>query len=138
VGEAPLLADLFNTPHCLSSEKVFPKQEKSMAEIVQPIFRVDKFVVPAHKREEFLSLVARTGALLRTHPGFVREYVLEQTSGPGQFNIVTFVEWSSSELLEPVGAAVAKLHAENNFNVQEYLDRAGIKADIAFYKSLKL
>jgi hypothetical protein len=51
---------------------------------------------------------------------------------------VTFVEWSSAELLEPVRAAVTKLHAEHNFNVQEYLDRTGIKADIAYYKAITL
>jgi heme-degrading monooxygenase HmoA len=128
------LADLFNTPYCLSSEKALPKQEKSMA----PVYRVDKFIVPASARDEFLSIAARTSALLHKQPGFVREHILEQISGPGQFNIVTFVEWSSAELLEPVRAAVAQLHAENHFNVQEYLDRTGIQADIAYYKELTL
>jgi len=53
------------------------------------IFRVDKFVVPEASRGEFLSRIRDTHALLRQQPGFVRDAILEQASGPGRFNIVT-------------------------------------------------
>jgi hypothetical protein len=41
------------------------------------IFRVDKFVVPANAREEFLGKVRATHAVLKTQPGFVRDAILE-------------------------------------------------------------
>lgn len=41
------------------------------------IFRVDKFVVPAHAREEFPMRVHATHEVLRTQAGFVRDAILE-------------------------------------------------------------
>ena len=66
----------------------------------EEIFRVDKFVSPAHGREEFLTRVQATHEILRTRAGFVRDAVLEQTSGPGEFNFVTIVEWENSDAIE--------------------------------------
>ena len=61
------------------------------------IFRVDKFVVPRSARDEFLSRVKVTHEVLRRQPGFVRDNLLEQFSGPGEFNIVTIAEWESQD-----------------------------------------
>jgi len=49
----------------------------------EEIFGVDKLVVPAHAREEFLTRVHATHEVLGTQAGFVREAILEQTTGPG-------------------------------------------------------
>jgi hypothetical protein len=102
----------------------------------QPIYRVDKFVVPEPGREEFLDRVAATHALLRRQNGFVRDFILEQQSGPGEFNFVTFVEWSSQHVIDSASAAVAKLHADIGFDRQEMISRLGIKADIGNYVRL--
>ena len=59
------------------------------------VFRVDKFVVPAEAREEILRKVRATHELLRVQQGFVQDFVLEQFSGPGEFNLVTIVEWEN-------------------------------------------
>jgi heme-degrading monooxygenase HmoA len=104
----------------------------------QSLYRVDKFVVPAHGRDEFLNRVAATHAVLRKQDGFVRDFILEQQSGPGEFNFVTFVEWASAADTERVAAAVAKLHAEIGFDPKELIARLGIKADIANYMRLDI
>jgi heme-degrading monooxygenase HmoA len=101
------------------------------------LYRVDKFVVPAHAREEFVSKVQTTHELLRTLPGFVQDFVLEQSSGPGEFNMVTIVEWDSVEAIEPARAAVLAKHQEMNFNPQEMFARLGIKADLGNYKKIE-
>jgi hypothetical protein len=103
----------------------------------QRIYRVDKFVVPATAREEFLDRVRRTHALLKAQPGFVQDVVLEQFSGPGEFNVVTTVEWASLEAFENASAVVTARYREMNFNPQETLARLGIKADLANYKRLE-
>ncbi|EHK56442.1 antibiotic biosynthesis monooxygenase family protein [Allomesorhizobium alhagi] len=104
----------------------------------EPLYRVDNFVVPEHGRDEFLGRVATTHALLRSQDGFVRDFILEQQSGPGEFNIVTFVEWSSQDAIGPVSAAVAKLHADIGFDRQEMFSRLGVKTDIANYTRLDI
>jgi heme-degrading monooxygenase HmoA len=101
------------------------------------IYRVDKFAVPPEAREEFLGRVRTTHEFLRTLPGFIRGYVLEQSSGPGEFNIVTFVEWQSQQAVDNAVSAVAALHRRMNFNPRENVARLGIKADLGFYKEIE-
>lgn len=57
----------------------------------QRTYRVDKFKVPRAARNDFLERVLSIHELLRTQPGFVQDFVLEQVGGPGSFNIVTIV-----------------------------------------------
>ena len=101
------------------------------------IYRVDKFVVPDLAREEFISKVQATHELLRTLPGFLQDFVLEQSAGPGEFNVVTIVEWDSIESIEPARAVVMARHKEMNFNPQEMFARLGIKADLGNYRQIQ-
>jgi heme-degrading monooxygenase HmoA len=102
----------------------------------QHIYRVDKFVVPDAARQEFLGKVRSTHQLLKAQPGFVREVVLEQTSGPGRFNFVTVVEWQSQSAIEAAKAVVMAAHAKGGFNPQALFARLGIEADIANYTAI--
>jgi heme-degrading monooxygenase HmoA len=102
----------------------------------QRIYRVDKFVVPASAHEEFIRKVRNTHELLRTLPGFLQDFVLEQSSGPGEFNFVTIVEWDSVESIESAKAAIMAMHKEMNFNPQEMFARHGIKADLGNYRHI--
>jgi len=99
----------------------------------EKVYRVDKFVVPSSAREEFLDKVRHTHALLKAQPGFLQDFVLEQSSGPGKFNFVTMVEWASQEAVENARTAVAALHRGMNFDANELFARSGITADIANY-----
>jgi heme-degrading monooxygenase HmoA len=101
------------------------------------IYRVDKFVVPSSAREEFLVKVRRTHEVLKAQPGFLQDFVLEQSSGPGEFNFVTLVEWASQEAVENARAAVGALHRGMNFDAKELFARTGIKADVANYSRLE-
>jgi heme-degrading monooxygenase HmoA len=100
------------------------------------IYRVDKFVVPDAAREEFLGRVRSTHQLLKAQPGFVRDVVLEQSSGPGRFNFVTVVEWQSQAAMEAAKAVVMAAHAKSGFNPQELFARLGIETDIANYTAI--
>jgi len=101
------------------------------------VFRVDKFVVPQAARDEFLSRVGTTHEVLRKQPGFIGDNVLEQFAGPGEFNIVTIVEWESQAHIEAAKAAVTARHGQANINPQELLQRLGIKGDIAHYRQVE-
>jgi heme-degrading monooxygenase HmoA len=101
------------------------------------IYRVDKFIVPSGAREEFIEKARRTHALLKMQPGFLQDFVLEQSSGPGEFNFVTIVEWANQDSVENARAAVVKLHREMDFTPQEVFARLDIKADLANYKRLE-
>ena len=98
------------------------------------VYRVDKFIVPTHAREEFLEKVQATHVVLRSQAGFVQDFILEQASGPGEFNFVTLVEWENAGAMEPVRQAVTALHKRMNFDPQELFARLGIRADLGNYK----
>ena len=102
------------------------------------VYRVDKFIVPDQAREEFIEKVQATHQLLKHQSGFLQDFVLEQASGPGQFNIVTMVVWDSIESIEPARAAVMAFHQAMNFNPQDLFARLGIKADLGSYKRVGL
>jgi heme-degrading monooxygenase HmoA len=97
-------------------------------------YRIDKFVVPAAAREEFLVKVMMTHKVLEAQEGFVNHAVLEQVAGPGEFNFVTVAEWESADVVERVRAVVAAAHKAANFDPQEMFARLGIRADLASYK----
>ncbi|ESZ38158.1 hypothetical protein [Mesorhizobium sp. L2C066B000] len=100
------------------------------------VFRVDKFVVPAEAREEILLKVRATHELLRLQQGFVQDFVLEQFSGPGEFNLVTIVEWENQAAVDNVVPIVKAAHERAGFSPQETIARLGVKADIANYQRL--
>jgi hypothetical protein len=100
------------------------------------VFRVDKFVVPAAAREEILAKVRMTHELLRRQQGFVQDFLLEQFSGPGEFNLVTIVEWEGQAAVDKVVPIVKAEHARIGFNPQETITRLGVRADIANYQRL--
>lgn len=100
------------------------------------VYRVDKFIVPEQAHAEFLEKVKPTHALLKTLPGFVQDFVLEQSAGPGKFNFVTLVEWENEAVMAEARTAVAALHQQLNFNPQELFSRLGIQADLASYQKL--
>ena len=100
------------------------------------VFRVDKFIVPAEAREEILGKVRMTHELLRQQDGFVQDFLLEQFSGPGEFNIVTMVEWESQAAVDKVVPIVRAAQERVAFNPQETIARLGVKADIANYQRL--
>ena len=100
------------------------------------VFRVDKFVVPVEAREEILTKVRMTHELLRQQQGFVQDFLLEQFSGPGEFNLVTIVEWESQAAVDRVVPIVKAAHERIAFNPQETIARLGVRADIANYQRI--
>lgn len=100
------------------------------------VYRVDKFKVPPLAREEFLGKVHETHALLRTLPGFEGDFLLEQSSGPGEFNVVTIAIWKDEASIVQAKAAVEAEREKTGFSPQELLVRLGIEADLANYREM--
>lgn len=97
-------------------------------------YRIDKFVVPAAARDEFLMNMVCTHTLLQAQEGFIGHSVLEQVAGPGEFNFVTIAEWENTEVFERVRMVVAAAQTKATIDQQDMFERLGIRADIAGYK----
>ena len=104
---------------------------------IDPLYRVNKFAVPDAARQEFLDLVARTFAVVRRQEGYVRDWVLEQNSGPGVFNFVTMIEFASDEVAPRVAAALNELDRNLGLDREAMMTRLGIRTDFGGYKRLE-
>lgn len=98
------------------------------------IYRIDKFEVPEAAKAEFFQRVHSIHEFLRTLPGFVQEVVLEQTGGPGTFNLITIVVWDSSEAMALAKQQADERYRETGFKPAEFLKRLGIEADMGSYQ----
>ena len=99
-----------------------------------PLYRIDKFTVPDAALAEFVTLAWQTHEVLRSQSGFVRDLILEQVSGPGQFNAVTFVESKDESSYNRAVEAVRRFHDAVGFDRKSVAARLGIVADIGNYQ----
>lgn len=100
------------------------------------VYRIDKFKVPELARAEFIQKMQVPREFIRTQPGFIEDFVFEQTGGPGEFNFVTVAVWESANALDTARQAAAAKYREIGFKPAELFDRLGIEADIANYSQL--
>jgi hypothetical protein len=66
----------------------------------------------------------------------LQDFVLEQSSGPGEFNFVSIVEWDGMEPIENAKAVAIARHKEMKFDPQEMFARLGIKADLGNHRQI--
>lgn len=104
----------------------------------EPLYRVNKFAVPKESRSEFLDLVAKTFAVVRRQEGYVRDWVLEQNTGPGIYNFVTMIEFTSEEVAPRVVAALAELDRQLGLDRETLMAQLDIRTDFGSYKRLEL
>ena len=98
-----------------------------------PVFRIDKFVVPADVRAAFIAQMQRIQATLRTLPGCQRTLVLDQTGGTGEFNVLTLVEWENEAAVASAAVFVKKKFADEGFDPVAFTRNAGVRSDQGFY-----
>jgi hypothetical protein len=67
----------------------------------------------------------------------VRDAILEQTSGPGEFNFVAIVAWENGDAVEGARRTVAALRQKVGFDARAMINRLEIRADIANYKRVE-
>lgn len=103
------------------------------ASLGSSLFRIDKFHVPPRAMPAFMDRVRRTHALLGAQPGCRQNLVLTQTGGPGEFNVVTMVEWDSAEAHAQAREAVQARYAQEGFDAAAFMRSLGIRPDVAVY-----
>jgi heme-degrading monooxygenase HmoA len=99
------------------------------------LFRVDKFAVPAASLEAFLARVHSVDRLLARQPGCKQNLVLTQTEGPGEFNVVTIVEWASAQAMAQAKAAMQAHYASEGFDPPTFMKRLGVRGDLSVYEA---
>jgi heme-degrading monooxygenase HmoA len=101
------------------------------------VYRLDRFVVPADARDEFLMRVGQTHKILRKQWGFVQDFLLERPGEGGATIIVTMVEWDSRETVDRVVPIVQAAHREMGFSPKETIARLGITVELGVYQPIE-
>jgi hypothetical protein len=102
------------------------------------IFRVDKFKIPAAAKEEFLARVRAIHEILRTIPGFVEDFLLEQRLASSDLKIVTIAIWENAQAFDSAKSIVQQQYKKIGFNPAEMIEHLGIEADMADYTMIAL
>lgn len=98
-------------------------------------FRVDTFSIPDAARQEFEAAMRRSMAFIETLPGFRGHIVLEKTSGPTAFDVVTIAAWESAEALELAGEEVRSYYQRIGFDRSAALARWGARAELGSFRA---
>lgn len=101
-----------------------------------PVYRIDKFAVPAESMDRFMDRVEFTRRALAALPGCGQNLVLRQTGGPGRFNVVTIVEWASEEAIASAHAVMQRHYAEEGFDPAAFIRSLDVEADLALYQAV--
>ena len=97
------------------------------------IYRIDKFVVPPAAMSAFLARARKVQGMLGALPGCGQNLVLTQTGGPGEFNVVTIVEWADERALANAKSLMQAHYAQEGFDADTFMKQLGVRADLAVY-----
>lgn len=98
------------------------------------VFRIDTFVVPADTLPTFMEQVHRIQRILGTVPGCQQNLVLTQAGDTREFNVMTLVEWVSTEAMVAAKAVMHERYAEEGFDPPSFMQRLGVRAHMALYR----
>ena len=98
------------------------------------VFRVDKFAVPHAAMPAFMARVRQAQEALGAQPGRIRNLVLEQEGGPGEFNVVTLTEWESAQAMAAARDVMAEQFRREGFDPETFRRSLGIRADVGTYR----
>jgi heme-degrading monooxygenase HmoA len=98
------------------------------------IFRIDRFVVPAEALPIFMERLRFTQQTLDTVPGCKQNLVLQQDGNPGEFNIITLVEWNDADAMTAAKATMQAKYAAEGFDPAAFIQKLGVQADMGVYR----
>lgn len=97
---------------------------------------IDRFVVPAGAKAEFLESANINRDFIKHLPGFVEDNAYEEP-GETESRIVTVAVWATEEAFQKARVAVVEEYKRQNFDVAELVNRLHIRMERGIYKRLE-
>ena len=98
-----------------------------------PVFRIDRFQVPASAVAPFLARVHYIRELLAPQPGCRQNLVLTEAGEEGALRVITLVEWADTEAMAAARVSVQRCHADEGFDPRAFMRELGVEADFGVY-----
>lgn len=94
---------------------------------------IDKFLVPAQAREEFIARVHINRNFIKTLPGFIEDEAYERVDEHGNLIYITVAVWANDEALQHAKDAVQAEYKREGFNPAAMFERLHITMDRGQY-----
>ena len=98
-----------------------------------PVYRVDKFTVPAQSVPAFMARVQLIKGMLDTMAGCRQNLVLQQAGESGEVKVVTIAEWESRQAITAAMVQVQVRYAAQGFDPAAFMQALDVKADMGVY-----
>jgi predicted ester cyclase/heme-degrading monooxygenase HmoA len=95
---------------------------------------IDKFLVPAKAKQEFLERVKINRNFIKNLPGFIKDAAYERTDENGNLVFITIAVWESEDAVKKAKEAVQAEYQKQGFNMPEMLERLNITMDRGVYR----
>ncbi len=89
--------------------------------------------MPTAAASAFLAQLQRVQRVLDTLSGCKQNLILTQTAGPGEFNVVTVVEWATQAAMAEAKSFMQAHYAREGFDAATFMASLGVRADLATY-----
>ena len=99
---------------------------------------IDKFLVPANAKQEFLERVKINRDFIKQLPGFVEDAAYERIDEQGNLIFITVAVWQNEEVLQKAKEAVQAEYKKQGFNPAVMFERLHITMDRGMYREAGL
>jgi predicted ester cyclase/heme-degrading monooxygenase HmoA len=96
---------------------------------------IDKFILPAKAKQEFMQRVNINRAFIKNLDGFIEDAAYERVDEVGNLIFVTVAIWKNEEAINKAKEAVQAEYKKEGFNMPEFLKRLDIMIDRGVYTS---
>lgn len=127
---------LFSYTTNAQSTTITSKIETKKSENMKQIF-IDKFIVPAKSKQEFLERVTINRNFIRNLNGFIKEEAYERIDEQGNFIFMTIAVWENETVLKKAKEAVQAEYKKEGFDIAEMFTRLKITMDRNIYKEFE-
>jgi len=98
---------------------------------------IDKFLVPAKAKQEFLDRMNINRTFIKTLNGFTEDAAYERTDEDGNLICITIAVWENEDVLKKAKDAVQEEYKKQGFNMPEMLERLHITIDRGLYTKME-
>lgn len=124
---------LFSYTTNAQSTTITSQIETRKSENMKQIF-IDKFIVPAQAKQEFLERVTINRNFIRNLNGFIKDEAYERIDEHGNFIFMTIAVWENEAVLKKAKEAVQAEYKKEGFDIAEMFARLKITMDRNIYK----
>lgn len=98
---------------------------------------IDKFVVPAAAKHEFLERMQISRDFITKLAGFMGDAIYERTDEQGNFVCITMATWESEDAMKVAREAVQAEYKKTGFDLPAMMQRLHITIDRGLYSAME-